>query len=138
MLFVICQWNRTRIKIYFGLDKCANEYKGNARAGVLAKLLDKDQDEVVYWYETNCKDTNGYSIMSKPENINIQKYKSIRLDKLADTLEIAGFNISDLRLELLQKTLSIIRKYIFKELVNHIFWKKIDCLFDPTANLYSL
>jgi hypothetical protein len=43
------------------------------------------------------------SIMSKPENINIQKYKSIRLDKLADTLEIVGFNISDLRLEPLQK-----------------------------------
>lgn len=45
--------------------------------------------------------------MSKPENINIQKYKRIRLDKLADILEIAGFNISDLRLELLQKTLPI-------------------------------
>lgn len=58
----------------------------------------------------NCKDkdTNGgYSIMSKPENINIQKYKRIRLDKLADILEIAGFNVSDLRLELLQKTLPI-------------------------------
>jgi hypothetical protein len=31
-----------------------------------------------------------------PENVNIQKYKSLLLDKLEDTLEITGFNVVDL------------------------------------------
>ena len=39
--------------------------------------------------------------------INVNKYKSYLINKLSDTLEIAGFNIIDLRSALIQKILPI-------------------------------
>ena len=38
-----------------------------------------------------------YSV--KPEKINLEEYKNLLLRKLKDTLEIAGFNMNDLRKE---------------------------------------
>jgi hypothetical protein len=34
------------------LKKYPDEYKGHVRTGILAKLLDKDKGDLVYWYET--------------------------------------------------------------------------------------
>jgi hypothetical protein len=74
-------------------------------------LLGKDNGEEVYWFETNNidKDTgNNYSVIStKSENLNLQQYKKMLLDKLTDTLEIASFDVNDIKLEMLKKTLSI-------------------------------
>jgi DNA polymerase, archaea type len=63
------------------------EYKDHVRTGILAKLLDKDKGDLVYWYETyediyveskQCwKRKRGYSI--KPENLNLDEYKSLLL-----------------------------------------------------------
>jgi len=35
------------------LKKYPDEYKGHVRTGILAKLLDKDKGELIYWYETS-------------------------------------------------------------------------------------
>ena len=37
-------------------------------------------------------------LFGKPEKINLEEYKNLLLKKLKDTLEIAGFNVIDLRL----------------------------------------
>lgn len=34
------------------LRRHTHEYAGHSRAAVLAKLLDKDKGDLVYWYET--------------------------------------------------------------------------------------
>jgi hypothetical protein len=83
------------------------EYKPGVRAGVLAKLLGKDKGDLVYWYESfreeyvkskkRWKRKRSYSV--KPEKINLEEYKNLLLRKLKDTLDIAGFNMSDLRQE---------------------------------------
>ncbi|MGA8082736.1 MAG: hypothetical protein WB988_12820, partial [Candidatus Nitrosopolaris sp.] len=84
----------------------------HVRTGILAKLLDKDKDDLVSWYETyedqyveskQCwKRKKGYSI--KPESLNLVEYKNILLNKLTDTLEITGLNMDDLRLKLSHAT----------------------------------
>jgi DNA polymerase elongation subunit (family B) len=81
-----------------------HEYKGHVRTGILAKLLDKDKGDLVHWYETyedeylkskRCwKKKRDYSI--KPENLNLDEYKKLLLDKLKDTLKITGFKKDDL------------------------------------------
>jgi DNA polymerase, archaea type len=86
------------------------EYKDHVRTGKLAKLLGKDKGDLVYWYETftetyvkskkSWKKKKDYSI--KPENLNLDEYKELLLNKLADSLEITGFNIDDLRSQLSQ------------------------------------
>jgi len=66
------------------LKLCPYEYKEYVRTGVLAKLLDKDKGDLVYWYETftekyvkskQCwKRKKSYSV--KPENLprhNLQR-----------------------------------------------------------------
>jgi DNA polymerase, archaea type len=94
------------------------EYKGHPRIVELAKLLDKDKGDLVYWYETqteeydkgkHCwKKKRGYSV--KPENLNLDKYKDLLLNKLKDSLEITGFNMDSLRKHLSHaKTLHIIK-----------------------------
>jgi DNA polymerase, archaea type len=90
------------------LMKNPDEYKDHVRTGKLARLLDKDKGDLVYWYETytkvyvkskKCwKKKEGYSI--KPESLNLDKYKDLLLNKLKDSLEIAGFNLDDLRFEI--------------------------------------
>jgi len=87
------------------LRKHTHEYTGHARAAALAKLLYKDKGDLVYCYETfteeyiaskKCwKRKKSYSV--KPEKINLEEYKNLLLRKLKDTLEIAGFNVDDLR-----------------------------------------
>jgi DNA polymerase, archaea type len=95
------------------LKKYPHEYKEHVRTGILARILDKDKGDMVYWYDTvkinervssensskKQKVKNSYS--TKPENLNLEKYKHLLLSKLNDTLEIVGFNIADLRLLLL-------------------------------------
>jgi hypothetical protein len=81
------------------------EYKGHPRIVELAKLLDKDKGDLVHWYETyedefierkqRWKKKKSYSV--KPENLNLDEYKNLLLNKLTDSLEIAGFKMDDLR-----------------------------------------
>ena len=40
------------LKFIQGLTKYPYEYKDHVRTGILAKLLDKDKGDLVYWYET--------------------------------------------------------------------------------------
>jgi hypothetical protein len=71
--------------------------------GILAKLLDKDRGDLVYWYETyehiyveskqSWKRKKGYSV--KPENLNLGEHKNLLLNKLKHSLEITGFNSVD-------------------------------------------
>jgi DNA polymerase I len=87
-----------RLKYY------ALEYNEHVRTGVLAKLLDKDKGDLIYWYETIPtieNDRKSFSII--PKNLSLEKYKLLLFMKLSDTLEIAGFNILDLKSQLLQK-----------------------------------
>lgn len=89
-----------------------HEYKDHVRTGVLARLLGKDKGDLVYWYETFteeyneskqfCRRKRDYSV--KPENLNLDEYKDLLLNKLEDTLEIIGFNMDDLRLRLSHET----------------------------------
>jgi DNA polymerase, archaea type len=84
------------------------EYKDHVRTGILAKILDKDKGDLVYWYETSTKvyvkskqcwkRKTGYSV--KPTNLNRDEYKNLLLKKLEDSLETAGFNTADLKREL--------------------------------------
>jgi len=64
----------------------------------------------VYWYEIyievyvkskQCwKKKKSYSI--KPENLNLNEYKNLLLNKLKDTLAITCFNIAALERELIE------------------------------------
>lgn len=93
------------------LKKQPDEYKTKSKFPISGKLLEKDKGEEVYYYETIDKDeqTKGnYSVtLPTPDNINLQKYKTILLDKLKDTLEITGFDIVKIRSEMLNKTAKI-------------------------------
>jgi len=90
------------------LKKYPDKYKGHVRTGILAKLLDKDKGDIVHWYATytevhvknnQCwKKKKSYSI--KPENLNLDEYKNLLLNKLKDSLEIAGFNTAALEQKL--------------------------------------
>jgi DNA adenine methylase Dam len=94
------------------LSKDPHEYKGHARIAELANLLDKDKGDLVYWYETytqeyvkskQCwKRKKGYYV--KPENLNLDKYKNLLLNKLKDSLEIAGFDMGELKLQVSHAT----------------------------------
>lgn len=80
-------------KLRFALD----HYKQSVRVGRLGRLLNKDQGEEVYWFETNSIDAyTGAKYSTKiPDinNINIKKYETLLLGKLKDTLEIAGVRV---------------------------------------------
>jgi hypothetical protein len=74
-------------------------------------MLGAQKGDTVYWYETlsesfhdnSNKRISTYSI--KPENINLDKYKRLLLNKLNDILEITGFDIDSLRSQLLSHTM---------------------------------
>ncbi len=78
-----------------------HEYKVHVRTGVPANLLDRDIDGLINWYETyedeyvekkkSWKKEKSYSV--KSENINLEEYKHLLLNKLRDTLEIARINV---------------------------------------------
>jgi DNA polymerase, archaea type len=101
------------------LMKYPEEYKDHVRTGKLARLLDKDKGDLVYWYETyteeyhkskQClKRKKSYSI-EPGENLNLEAYKNLLLNKLKDSLEITGFNIDDLRLQVSQATTTALNK----------------------------
>ena len=99
------------LKFIQRLQKHPSEYKTSVRAGIIGGLLEKDKGEEIHYFETKHKDkdTGGsYSIItSEPENLNLLKYKKVLLDKLKDTLEISGFDVKVIKLEILQKTLPI-------------------------------
>ena len=87
------------------LKKHPNQYNEIVRAGVLGRLLGKDKGQEVFRYETKYKDNdtvgNFSVIVPTYENLNLDYYKSLLLNKLKDTLEIAGFDIKDVILETL-------------------------------------
>lgn len=87
------------------------DYKTKSKVAIVGKLLEKDKGEEVYWHGTIDKDeqTKGnYSFnLPKPNNINLQKYISILLDKLNDTLEITGFDIIKIRSEVMNEAARI-------------------------------
>lgn len=96
-----------------------HEYKDHVRTGVVASLLNKDKGDLIHWYETyedeyvekkkGWKRKKSYSV--KPENINLEEYKHLLLNKLKDTLEITGFNIDDLGQQLLQVPAASVNRY---------------------------
>ena len=73
----------------------------------------------MHWYETftevyvkskQCwKKKRGYSV--KPEKLNLDKYKDLLFNKLTDSLEITGFNMDDLRLQLSHTTTISVNKF---------------------------
>jgi hypothetical protein len=69
------------------------------RAGVIARILDKDKGDLIYYYEV-IKDPiyaqKGYLI--NLENMNL-KIQVIIATKSTDTLEITGFDMTDIRLK---------------------------------------
>jgi DNA polymerase I len=93
------------------LKKHPSDYNKSVRAGILGKLLGKDKGEEIYWFETNCKDkdTNkNYSIIiPTSENLNLLYYKIFFVDKLKDTLEIIGLDLSNIKLAILGRTMSM-------------------------------
>jgi DNA polymerase, archaea type len=109
---VICNSSNSiekELKYTHRLKKYPQDYVKSVRTGILGRLLEKDKGEEVYWFETNCKDkdTGGNFSISVPtlEDLNLQQYKHLLLDKLKDTLEISNFDITGITLELLKKTL---------------------------------
>ena len=89
------------------LKKHPDAYDASVRTGVLGRLLEKDKGEEVYFYEiigidNITKGCYSISVPTRPEGINMKKYKGLLLDKLKDTLEITGFNTSRIRLELVE------------------------------------
>ena len=101
------------------LTKYPYEYEDHVRTGILAKLLDKDKGDLVYWYETftevyvkskqRWKKKKSYSV--KPDNLNLDEYKNLLLKKLTDSLEITDFNMDDLRLQLSHTTTISVNKF---------------------------
>jgi DNA polymerase elongation subunit (family B) len=100
--------NPEELKFTQRLKLHPHEYKDHVRTGILAKLLHKYKGDLVYWYETyediyvesrHCwRRKKRYSV--KPENLNLDEYKNVLLNKLKDSLEIAGFNMDELKLQL--------------------------------------
>lgn len=85
----ICKSIREELKFTQRLRKYSYQYDETPRAGVIARLLGKDKGEEIGYYEIKHKDkvTNGKFSITIPntDNLNLQKYESIRLDKLSDT-----------------------------------------------------
>ena len=102
------------------LKKYPDEYKDHVKTGILAKLLHKDKGDLVYWYETSTevyvkskqcwKSKRDYSIY--PENLNLYEYKNLLLIKLKDSLEITGFGMNELKLQLSHATTIPIGKLV--------------------------
>jgi hypothetical protein len=96
------------LKYTLRLNLHSYECEPGVRAGVLAKLLGKDKGNLVDCYGTH---TEGYVESKKMlEEEKKQLFCQVREDqlgriqesllkKLKDTLEIAGFNMNDLRQE---------------------------------------
>jgi hypothetical protein len=82
------------------LDKNPNQYPNykDIRVKVLSLELAAGKGELVYWYET-LANKRGYS--TKVKDLSVRKYKEILWDKIEDTLEIADYNITKIKQDLL-------------------------------------
>ncbi len=93
------------------LKKHPDEYSKTVRSGILGRLLGKDKGQEVWSFEIKYKDklTGGNFSTNTPiyEDLNLEYYKRMLLDKLNDTLEIAGYDIKDIRLKILDKIMPI-------------------------------
>ncbi|MGA9154603.1 MAG: DNA polymerase domain-containing protein [Candidatus Nitrosopolaris sp.] len=90
------------------------DYKGHPRIVELAKLLDKDKGDLVSWYETYTKEYDNRKQCwkrKKSYSVNLDGYKGLLLNKLTDSLEIAGFKMDDLRQSLTNATTISINKF---------------------------
>ena len=85
------------------LDKNPNQYPNDKklRAKVLALELGTGIGEIVYWYES-LSNERGYS--TKVKDISIKKYKEILWDKIKDMLQIAGYEVDKIKLEIIEGT----------------------------------
>jgi DNA polymerase elongation subunit (family B) len=87
------------------LSKYPNEYHKSNRTGLLGRLLERDKGEEVWWYEIigiDAETKDGFSTsVPKPETVNIKKYKKLLFEKLKDTLEITGFKVEKIRLQMI-------------------------------------
>jgi hypothetical protein len=85
------------------LDKNPNQYPNDKeiRVKVLGLELGIGKGELVYWYES-LSNKRGYSI--KIKDLSIKKYKQILWDKIEDMLEIAGYNVTKIKQDLLYES----------------------------------
>ena len=83
------------------LDKNPNQYPNDKklRAKVLALELGTGIGEIVYWYES-LSNERGYS--TKVKDISIKKYKETLWDKIEDMLEITGYEVDKIKLEIIE------------------------------------
>ena len=89
------------------LDKSPNQYPNDKdiRAKVLALELNASKGELVYWYES-LANKRGYS--TKVKDLSVRKYKQIFWDKIEDMLEIADYNVVEIKQDLLYENDSMI------------------------------
>jgi hypothetical protein len=82
------------------LDKHPNQYPNDKsiRVKVLGLELGASKGELVYWYES-LSNKRGYS--TKIKELSIKKYKQILWDKVEDMLEIAGYDVTKIKQDLL-------------------------------------
>jgi hypothetical protein len=88
------------------LDKSPNQYPNDKdRVKVLGLELGVSKGELVYWYES-LANKRGYS--TKVKDLSIKKYKQILWDKIEDMLEIAGYNVTKMKQDLLYEPDSMV------------------------------
>jgi hypothetical protein len=85
------------------LDKSPNQYPNDKdiRVKVLGLELGASKGELVYWYES-LANKRGYS--TKIKDLSIKKYKQILWDKVKDMLEVADYNITKIKQDLLYES----------------------------------
>ena len=77
--------------VFAKLSKEPEEYKNeNDRMRVLANMSGKQKGETVSWYETLSGSSNKSTYSIKSDILNLDKYKTILLNKLRDILELTG------------------------------------------------
>jgi hypothetical protein len=81
------------------LDKSPNQYPNDKdiRVKVLGLELGASKGELVYWYES-LSNKRGYS--TKIMDLSVRKYKEILWDKIQDMLEIASYDIAEIKHDL--------------------------------------
>jgi hypothetical protein len=89
------------------LDKNPNRYPNDKdiRFKVLGLELGAGKGELVYWYES-LANKRGYSTRIK--DLSVRKYKQILWDKIEDKLEVAGYNVDEVKEDLLYESEEII------------------------------
>jgi DNA polymerase elongation subunit (family B) len=89
------------------LDKNPDQYPNDKdiRVKVLGLELGTTKGELVYWYES-LVNRRGYS--TKIKDLSIKKYKQILWDKIEDMLEIAGYNVTKMKQDLLYEPDSMV------------------------------